>query len=248
LRQGYFLGRLEHVFDTLVQEIRETVPSPGVLTDAALIDVMSALHRAESVLMERKLAVIAEFTDRRFSETEGTESGCAAEIAEAEVGAALTVGRAEAGRLSALATTLADRLPRVRAALARGEIDLYRAGLIEAATRNVDAAFIGEVERAALDKILPPGGPEGIGLTGRRARNAIDRIINQIDPAGVRERRRRATNDRYVGVSAGEDAMITLFGSLPAEHGRKSTPASANSPPHPAPRTGAPSPNAKPTP
>ncbi len=58
-------------------------------------------------------------------------------------------------------------------------------------------------------------------MTGRRARNAIDRIINQIDPAGVRERRRRATNDRYVGVSVGEDAMITLFGSLPAEHGRK---------------------------
>ena len=209
------------MFDTLVQAIRETVPFPGVLTDAALIDVISALHRAESVLMERKLAVIAEFTDRRLSETDATESGCAAEIAEAEVGAALTVGRAEAGRLSALATTLADRLPRVRAALARGEIDLYRAGLIAAATRNVDAAFIGEVERAALDKILPPGGPEGIGLTGRRARNAIDRIINQIDPAGVRERRRRATNDRYVGVSAGEDAMITLFGSLPAEHGRK---------------------------
>jgi len=150
LRQGYFLCRIEHVFDTLVQAIRETVPSPGVLTDAALIDVMSALHRAESVLMERKLAVIAEFTDRRLSETEGTESGCAAEIAEA-------------GRLSALATTLADRLPRVRAALARGEIDLYRAGLIKAATRNVDAAFIGEVERAALDKILPPVGPRGSG-------------------------------------------------------------------------------------
>jgi len=58
-------------------------------------------------------------------------------------------------------------------------------------------------------------------MTGRRARNAIDAIINRVDPAGVRERRRRARNDRYVGVSAAEDAMTTLFGSLPAEHGRK---------------------------
>jgi len=37
----------------------------------------------------------------------------------------------------------------------------------------------------------------------------------------VRERRRRAHNDRYVGVSAAEDAMVHLFGSLPAADGRK---------------------------
>jgi len=163
--------------------------------------------------------VIAEFTDRRLLDE--AESGCAAEIAEAEVGAALTVRRGEAGRLSVLATTLADRLPLVRAAMARGDIDAYRAGLINNATRNVEAEHLDEAERAALAKILPPGGPGGIGMTGRRARNAIDAIINRVDPAGVRERRRRARNDRYVGVSAAEDAMTTLFGSLPAEHGRK---------------------------
>jgi len=163
--------------------------------------------------------VIAEFTDRRLLDE--VESGCAAEIAEAEVGAALTVRRGEAGRLSVLATTLADRLPLVRAAMARGDIDAYRAGLINNATRNVEAEHLDEAERAALAKILPPGGPEGIGMTGRRARNAIDAIINRVDPAGVRERRRRARNNRYVGVSAAEDAMTTLFGSLPAEHGRK---------------------------
>ncbi len=105
--------------------------------------------------MERKLAVIAEFTDRRLLDE--AESGCPAEIAEAEVGAALTVGRGEAGRLSVLATTLADRLPLVRAAMARGDIDAYRAGLINNATRNVEA------EHAAVAKILPPAGLRVLG-------------------------------------------------------------------------------------
>jgi len=105
--------------------------------------------------------VIAEFTDRRLLDE--AESGCAAEIAEAEVGAALTVRRGEAGRLSVLATTLADRLPLVRAAMARGDIDAYRAGLINNATRNVEAEHLDEAERAALAKILPPGGLRVLG-------------------------------------------------------------------------------------
>jgi len=105
--------------------------------------------------------VIAEFTDRRLLDE--VESGCAAEIAEAEVGAALTVRRGEAGRLNVLATTLADRLPLVRAAMARGDIDAYRAGLINNATRNVEAEHLDEAERAALAKILPPAGLRVLG-------------------------------------------------------------------------------------
>lgn len=53
-------------------------------------------------------------------------------------------------------------------------------------------------------------------MTGQRARNAIARIIGQIDPAGVRERRRRTQNDRYVGVSVAEDAMVS--GVLPCRN------------------------------
>jgi len=194
---------------------------PASLSSAGMIDAMADLHRVESVLAERKLAVIAAFADHRICDAARDGIDCGMEVAEAEVGAALTVGRGEASRLIGLATTLADRLPRVRAAMAAGEIDAYRAGLIECATRNVSDEFIAEVERLSLKKILTPTRSDGIGLTGQRARNAIARIIGQIDPAGVRERRRRAQNDRYVGVSAAEDAMVSLFGSLPAADGRK---------------------------
>ncbi|MEO9222630.1 MAG: DUF222 domain-containing protein, partial [Mycobacteriaceae bacterium] len=205
----------------LVQAVREAAPHPGSLPPAQLIDTMAALHAAESMLVERKLAVIAELADHRVEQAVLEEIDCGAEVAEAEVGAALTVGRGEAGRLIDLGTALCHRLPRVRAAMAAGELDAYRAGLIERATRTVAAEFLVEVERLALAKILAPAGGDGIGLTGQRARNAIAAIIGRLDPAGVRERRRRAATERYVGISGAEDAMVSLFGSLPGADGRK---------------------------
>jgi len=208
---------------------------------------MADLHRVESVLAERKLALIAAFADHRICAAARDDLLCGAEVAEAEVGAALTVGRGEAARLIGLATALSDRLPRVRAAMAAGEIDAYRAGLIERATRNVADEFIAEVERLALEKILAPSRPDGIGLTGQRARNAIGRIIGRIDPAGVRERRRRAMNDRYVGVSAAEDAMVSLFGRCLLPTAASSTPGCVNWRTPPAQRMDVPSSNAKST-
>ncbi len=184
---------------------------------------MADLHRCESAVVERKLAMIAELTDRRVAEHERTGgwTSTGVKIAESEIGAALTIARHHAGKLISIATTLRDRLPRVRQALARGEIDLYRATLIDDATRNVPPELIDEVERQALEKILPSARSNETGLTGRRLTNAITRIVGTLDPAGVRERRRRAKSDRYVGVSAAEDAMVNLFGSLPAQDGRK---------------------------
>jgi len=205
----------------LMQAVREAVPAVASLPPAGLIDTMAELHRVESVVVERKLAVIAALAEHRLCAAAREEIDCGAEVAEAEVGAALTVGRGEAGRLIELGTVLAHRLPRVRAAMATGLLDAYRAGLIASSTRTVAQEHIAEVESLALAKILAPTGSDGVGLTGQRARNAIAAIIGKIDPAGVRERRRRAHNDRYVGVSAAEDAMVHLFGSLPAADGRK---------------------------
>ena len=143
-----------------MQAARQAVPTPASLSSAGMIDAMADLHRVKSVLAERKLAVIAAFADHRICDAARDGIDCGMEVAEAEVGAALTVGRGEASRLIGLATTLADRLPRVRAAMAAGEIDAYRAGLIECATRNVSDEFIAEVERLSLKKIRsshPPG-------------------------------------------------------------------------------------------
>ena len=51
--------------------------------------------------------------------------------------------------------------------------------------------------------------------------NAVNRVVGQVDPEGVRERRRLARVERHVGFSAAEDAMVALWGRMPAEDGRK---------------------------
>ena len=240
------------MFDSGVEWLREAVPAPASLSAAELIDAMVALARVESAVTERKLALIAELADQRIGEQCDAEQvgrwDCdGIEIAESVISAALTTARQHAGTLIALGISLRDRLPHVRSALARGELDVYRATLIEAATRNVTPELIGEVERQVLDKALAPTTPGGTGLTGRRLRNVCTRIVGAMDPAGVRERRRQARHERHVGVSSAEDAMVTLFGSLPAEDGTNSTPAYANSPPRCARTTPAHLPNAGPT-
>lgn len=194
----------------------------GTETDAALIDLIADLHAREAMLVERKLAAIAEFSLRRSAEhaAAGMWTSTADELAESEIGAALTMGRAAAGKFVGLGISLRTRLHRTRAAMARGELDLYRVGLIDSATANVGDDAIGEVEREVLEHVLAPPVSGGTGLTGRRLTSVIDRIVAKIDPEGQRERRRRALDERFVGVSAVEDGMARIVGSIPAEQAR----------------------------
>jgi len=132
------------MFDSRVQWLRKTVPCASALGPAELVEAMGQLHRLESVLAERKLSLIAALTAHRDAEAderagedpaEVARWACTGwEIAESEVGAALTVGRHRAGVLMSLGVALRDRLPWVRAAMAAGDLDPYRAGLIHDAT------------------------------------------------------------------------------------------------------------------
>jgi len=214
------------MFDSTAAWLRDTIPSPATLSPGELIDAMADLARVESAVAERKLAVVAALADDRLGEQCDAEQigrwdADGLEIAESEVSAALTVARHHAGRLISLGLSLRDRLPQVRAALAAGQLDVYRATVIDTATRNVTDELIAEVEHRILEKALAPAIVGGTGLTGRRLTNVCARIIGAVDPAGVRERRRQTHHDRHIGMSPAEDAMITLFGSLPAEDGRK---------------------------
>ncbi|MGG7103335.1 DUF222 domain-containing protein [Rhodococcus sp. 24CO] len=210
------------MFDPGVGSFGISAQLSGTETDCALIDLMSELHSCEAMLVERKLAVVAEFFTRRSAEhvEGGTWTSSAHELAESEIGAVLTMGRAAAGKLIGLGFALKTRLHRTRAAMARGELDFYRVGLIESATANVSDELIDEVERLLLEQVLAPPVDGGIGLTGRRLTAAIDRIVARLDPEGLRERRRRALADRFVGVSAAEDGMARILGSIPAEQAR----------------------------
>ncbi|TSD46635.1 DUF222 domain-containing protein [Rhodococcus sp. KBS0724] len=210
------------MFDPGVGIFGSSAQLSGTETDCALVDLMAELHACEAMLVERKLAVVAEFFTRRSAEhvEGGAWTSSAHELAESEVGAVLTMGRAAAGKLIGLGFALRTRLHRTRAAMARGELDFYRVSLIESATANVSDALIDEVERLLLEQVLAPPVSGGTGLTGSRLTAAIDRIVARIDPEGLRERRRRALTDRFVGVSAAEDGMACILGSIPAEQAR----------------------------
>ncbi|MBC2639711.1 MULTISPECIES: HNH endonuclease signature motif containing protein [unclassified Rhodococcus (in: high G+C Gram-positive bacteria)] len=149
------------MFDTGVfdQRVRETACClTDTETDVGLVELMTDLHRSESVVAERKLAVIAELFVRRTAEIEsdGAWTSTAHEVVEAEIGAALTMGRAAAGRLIGLGMSLRTRLPATREAMARCDLDLYRVRLIEDATANVTDDCIGEVEHQLLEQVLAP--------------------------------------------------------------------------------------------
>ncbi|MFE4501379.1 DUF222 domain-containing protein [Rhodococcus sp. NPDC056743] len=210
------------MFDPGVGIFGRSAQLSGTETDCALVDLMAELHACEAMLVERKLAVVAEFFTRRSAGhvEGGAWSSSAHELAESEVGAVLTMGRAAAGKLIGLGFALRTRLHRTRAAMARGELDFYRVSLIESATANVGDELIDEVERLLLEQVLAPPVDGGTGLTGRRLTAAIDRIVARVDPEGLRERRRRALADRFVGVSAAEDGMARILGSIPAEQAR----------------------------
>ena len=73
-------------------QLHEDVPSPASLAPDELVELMADPHRCESAVVERKLAMIAELTDRRVAEHERTGgwTSTGVEIAESEIGAALT--------------------------------------------------------------------------------------------------------------------------------------------------------------
>lgn len=64
-------GIIERMFP-LARAVREAFPSPGALTPTELVDAMTQLHQAESMLVERKLAVLAEFAEYRTAEHRST--------------------------------------------------------------------------------------------------------------------------------------------------------------------------------
>lgn len=202
---------------------RAALPDPAELSSVRLANLLDDLHRIEAAITEAKLAAIAQFTDQRTDDYHklGLMTSDAVELVESEIGVAITISRSQAGGLIGLAMSLRDRLPRVREALANGQLDAYRARQIDSATANIGDDLIGAVEKGSLEKILAGPRNRHHGLTGKRLTNAVGRIINKLDPDGVRERRRRKREERYVGISPEDNGSVFLNGSLPAEDGRK---------------------------
>ena len=124
-----------------------------------------------------------------------------------EVALALRIDKDRAAAELSYADALVHRLPHTLAALKAGTIDLYKAYV----TAELTAPLSDELARQA-DEILATR----LEKTPNNLRKAIHRVIHDIDPEGVDERRREREADRKVTLSHRDYGWSQLCADLPA--------------------------------
>lgn len=181
-------------------------------SDASLIDAMGEAARAESAAVARRLAAVGELYARRAVEWAERELWCADpfEAVAAEVSAAQNISRGRAGTQINYARQLRERLPRVAAVFAAGDIDWRMVSAIIARTGNVDAAVIADLD-AALAAIVS----RWMKLSSPKLADRIDVYIAKLDPDGVRVP--PSTDDqRYVEVGPTVPGMAGIWANIHA--------------------------------
>ncbi|BBZ11747.1 HNH endonuclease signature motif containing protein [Mycobacterium branderi] len=199
----------------------EDLPDPFAMRDldpAALVAAVTASHRMESMLVARRLAAVAALLRHRVeaSEVARVEPGYAVidgfEQTTAEVAAAMNLSAMAASYLVSHAEALDIRLPRVAALLAEGRTDWRTVRLIISRTDLVtDEAVIAQLDASLAARI-----GKWHGWSKQRIVNAVDAAVRVADPDAVRERRTKAEDDRYIGITAGDNGMAEIYGSVVA--------------------------------
>ncbi len=180
--------------------------------DASLVDTMTSATRAEAQNAARRLAAVAELTDRRCIDHEDRELwACDGwDAAACEIGAALTINRWQAASQMQLALALRDRLPEVGALLAAGDLSLALVTQICWHTEHVqDPATL-----ALIDVAMAGSAREWGPLSKADTIRQIDSWIEKFDPAAVR-RTRGAVRGRDVEFGKpGDPAGVTSVWAL----------------------------------
>jgi Domain of unknown function (DUF222) len=198
------------MFDGSLPEIGELAE----LDDAALVDAAAGWARTENAACARKTAVMAELFARRTGLPAGEreawwvdpEAAVGAELgATQHISAWMALAQAHRG------VVLADRLPTVAALFAAGLIGEVLVRAIEYRTALVtDAAAI-----ARLDELLAEHVTAWAPLSVRRTEQAIDAIVDRVDPGALR-RSRKATCGRDVqfGSPSDEAGFTSMWARL----------------------------------
>lgn len=183
---------------------------------AALVAVIESTHREESMLVARRFAAVAALLRHRVATTDRPEPEYAEidgfEQTAAEVAAAMNLSAAAASYLVYYAETLDTRLPEVAALLAEGRTDWRTVRLIITRTSLVtDTELIAKLDRSLAARI-----GNWHGWSRQRIVNAVDAAVRTADPDAARERRLAAEEDRHIGISAAENGMAEVHGSVAA--------------------------------
>ncbi|WP_319455776.1 MULTISPECIES: HNH endonuclease signature motif containing protein [unclassified Mycobacterium] len=183
--------------------------------DAALVTAIGDEARAEAAAAARRLAAIAELTDRRCNSELGEQRqywACDAfDSVAAEVAAALSIGHRAATGLLRQALALRHRLPKVAVLLAEGVITARIAATLTWRTRLVDDPEVAARVDADLAAAANRFGP----MSEAKLEAAVDTLIQRHDPAAVLQYQ-AAARGRDVGVGDPDDVTGTrsLWGRL----------------------------------
>ena len=184
------------------------------LGDAGLLDAMRDAQRAERAAIARRLLAAGRLCQRRLANLADDRGDWCVddwEAVAAEVGAELGVSRGRASSQMHYGLTLLERLPKLAAVFAAGEIDFwvfaaigYRTGLI------VDTGVL-----AGIDEMLARKAPQWNKLSREKVAQLVDWLVIDVDPEAVRVAR-QCDVDRHIVVEPDQNGMAEIWGSVRA--------------------------------
>lgn len=189
-------------------------PALGVFTDAALIDTLEHHTRAEAIEAAARLSVIAEIVARHCDDEDDASAYRAIdgwETAAAAISAASNLSRGAASAQMRIAQALRERLPKVAAVFARGDISAKIISTITWRTQLINDDEALQLVDAALAGAATTYG----ALTATKTEQAIDVWVEKFDPAAVR-RTRTAARDRDIHFGDPDDpnGAVSIWGRL----------------------------------
>jgi hypothetical protein len=187
---------------------------PASLGDAELIDALRDKTREEAVAAAERLALIAAIVARHCDDEDDGIAHAVIdgwEYATADVCAACGLTKQAAAGQMRIAIALRDRLPKVGALLAAGEISARIAAAITWRTRLV----IHDDALALIDAALAGIAPTLGALSQKNLEDSVDVWIEKFDPTAV-SGARSAAQSRYLEFGGAEDPTGTtgVFGRL----------------------------------
>ncbi len=204
------------MFECVVSDVADL---PG-RDDAGVVDAIRELTRAENAICARKLAAMAELFRRRTGLEDAGDRDMwwvdpDAAVA-AEIGAAGGISQGLALSQAHRGVALTDRLPAIAALFAAGEISDLLVRTIVWRTALVDSPDA----MAALDLRLAERVTRWGALSEKKTEQAIDELVDQIDPGGLR-RSRSCGSRRGVqfGSPGDEPGFMTMWARVYAVDG-----------------------------
>ena len=183
------------------------------LTEAELVDQISAMERLKSGLAAAQARLTVRFASQRAhaEAAAGVPATQRGRGVAAEIGLARRESPVRGAQHLGLAKALVTEMPHTMAALTRGEISEWRATLVARET-----GILSRFHRSRVDAELAGK----LGTAGdKRVANLARAIGYRLDPGSALRRVRGAHTDRRVGLRPAPDTMTYLTGFLPVAQG-----------------------------